>query len=101
MPVEPSQKEEEHFKRLELEQKKKWMAERMEKLQAEEKQKLKELHFMKCPKCGYDLAEIEFMEVKVDHCVSCNGTWFDDGELQLVARKHDDNLVGKLMKIFK
>lgn len=101
MPVEPSSKEQEYFARLEIEQKKKWMAEKMEKLQADEKQKLKELHFMKCPKCGYDLAEMEFMGVKIDRCVSCNGTWFDDGELQLVARKHDEDLLSKMMKIFR
>ena len=93
--------EEEYFKRQEIEQKKKWMAEKMERLQEEEREQLHKLHYMKCQKCGMDLAEIELEGVKVDRCVSCNGTWFDEGELQIAAKKHDRDLFSRMVSIFK
>jgi YgiT-type zinc finger domain-containing protein len=59
MAWKPSEKEEEHFARLEFEQKKKLEGERHKKLAEEEKKMLKELHYMKCPKCGMELIEID------------------------------------------
>ena len=44
--------------------------------------KLKELHSMKCPKCGMDLHTIELHGVGVDRCAACMGTWFDNGEVE-------------------
>jgi Zn-finger nucleic acid-binding protein len=38
-----------------------------------------------CPKCEQDLIVVEFEGVEVDHCLDCRGTWFDAGELELVA----------------
>lgn len=38
-----------------------------------------------CPKCDEPLVIIEFEGVEVDHCLECRGTWFDAGELELVA----------------
>jgi len=50
MPVKPSEKEEEYFVWMELEQRKKMEEEKLKKLAEEDKKKLKELHFMRCPK---------------------------------------------------
>ncbi len=38
-----------------------------------------------CPRCNEDLIIVEFQGVEVDHCLSCRGTWFDTGELELVT----------------
>lgn len=46
----------------------------------EEKERLKGLHFMKCPKCGMELIEIDHRGVKVDKCSGCEGVWLDAGE---------------------
>ena len=46
----PSEREEEHFARLEFERNKKLEEERHKNLAEEEKKRLKELHYMKCPK---------------------------------------------------
>ena len=46
-----------------------------------ERDNLKQLHQMRCPKCGMELKEIEVRGVQVDRCFSCNGTWLDAGEL--------------------
>lgn len=38
-----------------------------------------------CPRCREDLIIVEFRGIEVDLCLSCKGTWFDAGELELVA----------------
>jgi len=54
--------------------------ERAEHEAVEERQRLKQLHFMKCPKCGHDLAEREVEGVTVDQCSFCEGVFLDAGE---------------------
>jgi uncharacterized protein len=44
-------------------------------------------HFMKCPKCGADLAVEEYHGVEIDRCTECSGIWFDAGEAELVMDK--------------
>ncbi|HEX4934442.1 MAG TPA: zf-TFIIB domain-containing protein [Gemmatimonadaceae bacterium] len=41
-------------------------------------------HYMKCPKCGGDLAETEFHHIKIDRCRECKGIWFDHGEVEML-----------------
>ena len=72
----------EHTKRLE-EEKKEAETKRLE----EEKKKLKELHYMRCPKCGQELQEISFTGVMVDVCQDCMGMWLDHGELESIILK--------------
>lgn len=38
-----------------------------------------------CPACRQPLIIVEFQGVEVDHCPGCRGTWFDAGELELIA----------------
>lgn len=95
----PSESEEEYFARLELEKRKQWEKERSEKMQTEEREKLRQLHHMKCPKCGMDLQTFEFRGITLDRCVSCNGTWFDAGEMEQLLSA-DQGLLGKLKNVF-
>ncbi len=74
--------EEEYFLKHEMELRRKTQAAHEQKLKADEKKRLKELHYMHCPKCGMELTEIEFRGIRVDKCFSCEGTWFDAGEVE-------------------
>jgi hypothetical protein len=57
-----------------------------------ERRKLKELRFMKCPKCGHDMKEKVVEGVTVEQCTFCEGIYFDAGELeQALLRKADQN----------
>ena len=51
----------------------------------EEKKRLKELHYLHCPKCGNSLEETVMDEVTVDICPACHGVWLDDGELTKIT----------------
>ena len=66
-------------------------AERAAAEKADESRRLKELHFMKCPKCGHDMKEEAVDAVSVDRCTFCEGIYLDAGELDtLFLRKVDE-----------
>jgi len=65
--------------------------ERAAREKEEERRRLKELHFMKCPKCGHDLKEENLQGVTLDRCTFCEGLYLDAGELEaLFLRKADE-----------
>jgi hypothetical protein len=97
--MKPTEKEEEYFARMEFEKLKKIKGEKHKMLKKEEKRRLKELHFMKCPKCGMEIIEIDYKGLKVDKCSECDGVWLDEGELEAVA-KMDKSGIDKLFSIF-
>ena len=96
-----SASEDEYFKRLEIERRKKWAEEQQAKMAAEEKDRLRELHHMKCPKCGMNLEELELYGVTIDRCMNCNGTWFDAGEIDTMVKQHDTGIFKRVMGAFK
>ncbi len=96
----PSEKEEEFFARLEFERKKKIEEEKHRKMAEQEKQRLKDLHYMRCPKCGMELIEIDYKNIKVDKCSECEGVWLDAGELEAVSKLEKSSL-DKLFSVFK
>lgn len=76
-------------------------AERAAAEQQGARQKLRDLHFMKCPKCGHDLAEQVLDGVAVDVCRFCEGVFFDAGELERLFLERDDQRKGFLRKLLK
>lgn len=91
--------EDEYIARMEFERRKKLEEEKHKKLAAAEKERLKELHFMRCPKCGMELIEIDYKGVRIDECSECRGIWLDAGELSTVS-KLEKGALDKLFSIF-
>jgi uncharacterized protein with PIN domain len=85
---------------MEFERKKKIEEEKQQKLIEEEKKRLREFHYMKCPKCGMELIKIDFKGVKVDKCSKCLGIWLDAGELEVIS-KIEKKLLDNLFDVFK
>lgn len=100
MPIKPSEREDEYFARQELERRRKLAEEQRARLQQEEREKARALHFMKCPKCGMQLEEIEFGGVRIDKCFGCEGVWLDKGELESVQSK-EPGFAKRLFGVFK
>lgn len=100
MPVKPSEKEEEYFTRIELERRKKMEEEKLKKLAEKDKKKLRELHYMKCPKCGMELGEVDYKGIRIDKCFQCEGIWLDAGEFDSVV-KLEKGALHKLFGVFK
>ena len=82
--MKPSKIEDQHILEQELNR-------RLQKLEAEqksmaeaEKLRQKELHWMRCPKCGHQLTTDHYGPVEIDVCPSCRGLWLDANELETI-----------------
>jgi Zn-finger nucleic acid-binding protein len=81
----PTRNEDEYFARENAE-----LIKQMRRLLDEERRVIQRReHYMKCPKCGGDLVERDFQNVKVDVCSNCHGIWFDQGEIGLLRQIHE------------
>ena len=96
MPVDPSNPEEEYFKREQIEKIRRAKHEAHQKLAVEAKSKAKELHWMHCPKCGMELTEIEYRGVQVDNCFNCGGMFLDVGEAEKILEFEEPGALGKM-----
>jgi len=97
--IKPSKPESEYFAKVETEKKRKLAEERRKALDEAEQIRLKETHWMRCPKCGLELHSVVFRGVTVDKCFHCHGIYLDEGELEKIAGKADGFLPG-LMSLF-
>ena len=81
-----TESEEEYIARIEFERKKKAEEENRKRMAEAEKKRLKELHYMRCPKCGMELIEVDYKTLKIDRCSACDGVWLDAGELEAAVK---------------
>ena len=75
--------------------------ERAAKEKADETKRLKDLHFMKCPKCGHDMKEEPLEGVSIDRCTHCEGIFFDAGELEQIYTRKDEQRRSFFRKVLK
>jgi Zn-finger nucleic acid-binding protein len=67
-----------------------------------EKLRLKEAHWMHCPKCGQKLSPEECGSVEIDVCPSCKGVWLDKGELgAIVESAHQGSFFHTCLRILR
>jgi len=100
MPIEPSDNEHEYFKRQELDRLRKAREEANHRTAAAERERLKTLHWMRCPKCGLELESVEFRGVIVDACFGCGGMFFDQGEVEKLDEHQDKGTLGRMLTAF-
>ena len=100
MTQKPSESEEEYFARVEFEKRREITVKRARAMAADEARRLKETHWMRCPKCGHELITASLRGVNVETCHSCSGMWLDAGELDQVVASDDSGLLKKLRGIF-
>ena len=65
-------------------------------------EELKAAHWMKCPKCGHDMEQVDTEGVLVDRCTRCEGIYLDRGELEdMFLKKLEDrrNIFRKILGI--
>ena len=98
---EARKQEEEYFARIEFDKRKKALKEKQSRIKKEEKIRLKEEHWMHCPKCGMEMVEISFEGIKVDKCTDCLGIFFDNGEVEQLVEKNKPGFLGRMTSIFK
>ena len=75
--------------------------EQAQRMQKSEREERKKLHFMKCPKCGFDLREVPYRGITIDKCFDCGGIWLDDQELERLTGHQDHNVFSGILKLFR
>jgi hypothetical protein len=101
MPIDkPSEKEEEYFARKEIAKLRQQAEEEQSKMEVEEREQLRDLHRMRCPKCGMQLGPVHYLGVEIDTCSSCSGIWLDAGELEKLQSKAEGTFFGGIRRIF-
>jgi hypothetical protein len=92
----PSRNEEEYFAKVNAE----LIKERRAALDVARAQTERKAHYMKCPKCGADLQEVEHHHVKVDRCPECKGVWLDAGEIEMIEHASESGGKGFFGSMF-
>jgi uncharacterized protein len=92
----PSRNEDEYFAKLNAE----LIKERRASLDAARAKSDRKAHYMKCPKCGGELKEMEHHHVKVDQCADCGGVWLDVGEIELLEHAHESGVTRFFSSMF-
>jgi uncharacterized protein len=102
----PSKEEDEYFAREDIEKKRKLAFQQAQVMAEQQREALKKLHHMKCPKCGLDLHPLKRGGVNLETCFNCQGVWMDAGDLEHLAEeiKHPpprQPLVDAILNLFK
>ncbi len=100
MANKPSTTEDEYFAREDAEKKRKIALDQQKKLAQAERDELKKLHYMHCPKCGMQLHTIRFRNIDIDRCFACHGTWLDKGELEKIVGHEKGGVMRSILNIF-
>jgi RNA polymerase-binding transcription factor DksA len=97
----PSHVEDEYFVKEEAEKLRRLARQSLKESTIEEQRRLRELHFMHCPKCGQSLHEMRLGVATVDVCFSCNGMFLDRADLEHVAAREPKGVVSAILNWFK
>jgi hypothetical protein len=100
-PTKPSSSEDEFFVKEDAEKKRKLALQVSKEIAAEERKRLRELHHMRCPKCGMKMEEVRFRNLDVDVCFSCNGVFLDKGEIDVIASPEQKGIMSAILNWFK
>ncbi len=100
-PGKPSTTEDEYFVREDAEKKRRLALQVKKQMEAAELRKLRDLHYMHCPKCGMEMHEVKMRGVDVDVCFSCNGVFLDQGELEHLQKPESKGLMSSILNWFK
>ncbi len=100
-PGKPSTSEDEYFVREDAEKKRRLALQAKKDKQSAELKRLKELHWMHCPKCGLEMHEVNYRGVDVDVCFSCNGVFLDQGELEHLSKHESKGVMSAILNWFK
>ncbi len=93
--------ENKYFEKLEAEKRARMKAELEEQKKAEALTKRKELHWLKCGKCGADMDTVIFRGVEIEICPDCGAVLLDQGELEQLAGADQSGIFSHLKGLFK
>jgi hypothetical protein len=93
--------ENEYFVREDAERKRKLAHDVRLELEEAERQRLRALHWMRCPKCGMEMHEVSYRGMTVDVCFTCNGIFLDEGELSHIQKPESRGVMSGILNWFR
>jgi len=93
----PSQPEGEYFAREEAEKKRRLAMQVMRETAQAERERLRALHHMHCPKCGMTMQEVRLRGLDVDVCFACGGVFLDRGEIDVIAAPQQKGIMAAIL----
>jgi len=98
----PSTVEDEYFVKEDAEKKRR-LAQQVQKATAlEDRQKLRDLHYMHCPKCGMEMHTVPYGgKIDVDVCFACGGIFLDKGELEQLVTRETKGVMSSILNWFR
>ncbi len=97
--MKPSETEDRYVLEHELSRRLEAFATEQQEAAVAEQRRLKELHWMRCPKCGQKLAAEHHGRVEIDLCPGCRGLWLDANELETIMGSGSGFLHSCLMRV--
>jgi len=76
-------------------------AERRKHESEAERKKLKDAHYLHCPKCGHKMSVEKLQGISVERCSFCEGIFFDAGELERVLEGRNAETKGFFRSLLK
>ena len=73
---------------------------RRERLFVEIDRKVKDLHYLHCPKCGHELQTVLAESLEVETCEPCKGVWLGKNELEVLMKYTIDRRKSFMTQIF-
>jgi hypothetical protein len=97
--IRPTRSEDEFFAREDAEKRRRSALEVQRETAVAERERLRALHHMRCPKCGLGLQEVAFRGVQADLCFACGGVFLDRGEIDRIARPGEKGILSGLLEM--
>jgi Zn-finger nucleic acid-binding protein len=97
----PTSLEDEYFVKEDAEKKRRIAQQVKKETALEEQRRLKELHWMRCPKCGMEMHEVHYGKADVDVCFSCGGIFLDKGEIEQLVQREPRGVMSSILNWFK
>lgn len=92
-----SNTEDEYFAREDAEKKRKLALQVKKETLAAERDRLKHLHWMRCPKCGMEMQALKMRGIDVDVCFACNGVFLDQQDLEHFQKNPGSGVVSAFL----
>jgi uncharacterized protein len=93
----PSHPEDEYFAREDVEVKRRLALQVKRETDQAERERLRALHHMHCPKCGMPMHEVRLRGLDVDVCFACGGVFLDRGEIDVIAAPEQKGIMAAIL----
>lgn len=93
--------ENEYFAREDAERLRKLAHTLRKQLEVAERERLRDLHWMRCPRCGDEMHSATYRGMTAELCRNCRGIFLDEHELAHLARPSAHGVMSGILNWFR